>query len=147
MACVYWGGGGKGCCLRWCAFVQSGTVSVQPHPWFGLVVFSAHRCDPPVPPSGWGAESLSLSVSEFSSLLRTGGSQLLISPRLNDNPKPLTCPPFTYTLLSDSLQNPLFRADLCPVYDSLSLSIFELDLHFCLSLNEWNCCIFSCCMC
>lgn len=30
--------GGKGCCLRWCAFVQSCTVSVQLHPWFGLGV-------------------------------------------------------------------------------------------------------------
>lgn len=57
------------CCLRRCTFVQSGTVSVQPHPWFGLVAFAAFFCDPPAPPSGWGAESLSLSVSEFPSLL------------------------------------------------------------------------------
>lgn len=32
--------GVKVCCLRWCAFVQSGTVSVQLHPWCGLGVFS-----------------------------------------------------------------------------------------------------------
>lgn len=31
--------GGKVGCLRWCAFVQSGTVSVQLHPSFGLVAF------------------------------------------------------------------------------------------------------------
>lgn len=42
------------CCLRWCASVQSGTVSVQPHPWSGLVGVSALFCDPPAPPSGWG---------------------------------------------------------------------------------------------
>lgn len=42
------------CCLRRCTFVQSGTVSVQPHPWFGLVAFAAFFCDPPAPPSGWG---------------------------------------------------------------------------------------------
>lgn len=32
---------GKGCCLRWCAFVQSCTVSVQLHPWFGLVALES----------------------------------------------------------------------------------------------------------
>lgn len=32
---------GKVCCLRWCAFVQSGTVSVQLHPWFGLVALES----------------------------------------------------------------------------------------------------------
>lgn len=50
---------GKGCCLRWCAFVQSGTVSVQLHPWFGLVVLF---CYPPAPHSGWGAESTSVCL-------------------------------------------------------------------------------------
>lgn len=44
----------KVCCLRWCTFVQSGTVSVQPHPWFNLVGFRAPFCNPPAPPSGWG---------------------------------------------------------------------------------------------
>lgn len=44
-----------------CIIVQSGTVSVQPHPWFGLVVFLALICYPPVPSSGWGGR-VTLSV-------------------------------------------------------------------------------------
>lgn len=105
---------GAVCCLRWCASVQSGTVSVQPHPWSGLVVVSTLFCDPPAPPSGWGAESLSLSVSEVSSLLRTGGSQFLISHGPKDNPEPSHPSLFSYTLLSDSLQNPLCSTDSLP---------------------------------
>lgn len=63
----------------WRAFVQSGTVSVQLHPRCGLEVFSvALFSGPPAPPGGWGAESHSLSVSEFSSLHQTGGPQLLL---------------------------------------------------------------------
>lgn len=88
----------------WCTSVQSGTVSV--HPILGLVwwgFFHHCFCDPPAPPSGWGgAESLSLSVSEFSSLLQFGGSQLLISHRPNTS-KPIhlpTCSCLTFYLFS-----------------------------------------------
>lgn len=97
-ACVYWEGCDKGCCLRKCIFVQSGTVSVQPQPWFGLVVLTSLFLWP-TSSTQWvwgGAESLSLSVSEFSSLLQTGGSQLLISYR-PCNPKPIHLIPCSYS--------------------------------------------------
>lgn len=77
----------------WRAFVQSGTVSVQLHPRCGLEVFSvALFSGPPAPPGGWGAESHSLSVSEFSSLHQTGGPQLLLLKAQSITLNPLSCP-------------------------------------------------------
>lgn len=72
-----------------------------------------------------GAELLSLSVSEFSSLLQTGGSQLLISSRAYNNPKPLHPSPCSYTCLSYSLQNQTCKHLYAHLHALLALSSYS----------------------
>lgn len=84
---------GMVCCLRWCAFVQSGTVSVQPHPWFwsGDVLSTLLW---PTSTTQWmgGAESLSLSQSSLlCSELEDHSS--CSGHRPNSNPNPLSPSP------------------------------------------------------
>lgn len=106
--------------MRAAVFVGVHLYRVAPslyNPIPGLVwwVLSKHFCYPPVLPCGWGAESMSLSVSEFSSLHRAGGSQLLISHGgLRTKPKPLI---------------------LSPVFLHPSMSVWR---HCCLCLIELN---------
>lgn len=104
-------GGVKGCCLRCCEFVQSGTVSVQPHPCFGLVVISALFCDPPAPPSGWGGR-VTLSVC-----LRV----LFSAPKLEDRsswsshrpyPNPRVPTPFSHPFSKSTLKQLLLAKTL-----------------------------------
>lgn len=113
--CVLRQGRGMVCCLRWCASVQSGTVSVQPHPWSGLVGVSAIFCDPPAPPSGWGGQSHCLCLSQSSLLCseledRSSWSATGLTITLNL----FTHPHFPTPLFPIPSPNPLCSTDCMP---------------------------------
>lgn len=121
--------GGKGCCLRWCAFVQSCTVSVLLHPWFGLGALE------PTSAVQWmERQSLFLCLlSEVSSLLGTEGSQLLFKSQPSATPTRFTHPclptPF-FSSLSSSCRLPMCECIFLSYKPTLNLSSHPNNIFF-----------------